>query len=67
MKIILNYILFGTLIFITSCSSSISEDFTIADINLFDGDKATENANINVSRNFRTANLSLYKPNLIDK
>ena len=67
MKIIGHYILLGVLIFITSCSSSKSVDFSIADVKLFDGDKVTEHANINVSRNFRTANLSLYKPNLIDK
>ena len=67
MKIILNYILFGILIFVASCSSSKSVDFTIADVKLFDGKKVTEHANIYVNRNFRKTNLSLYQPNLIDK
>ena len=67
MKIISHSILLGVLIFITSCSSSKSVDFSIADLKLFDGDKVTEHANINVSRNFITANLCFYKPNLIEK
>ena len=67
MKIIGHYILLGVLIFITSCSSSKSVDFKIADVKLFDGNKVTEHANIYVSKNFRKTNLSLYQPNLIDK
>jgi imidazolonepropionase-like amidohydrolase len=50
MKIIGHYIFLGVLIFITSCSSSKSVDFKIADVKLFDGNKVTEHANIYVKK-----------------
>ena len=50
MKIISHSILLGVLIFITSCSSSKSVDFTIVDVKLFDGNKVTEHANIYVKK-----------------